>query len=43
MQESVISNKDKTVNECKNQLNKANELIKKYRLALKNTYKQIDS
>lgn len=43
MQESVLSSKDKTVDECKNQLTKANELITQYRVALEDTYKQIDS
>lgn len=37
MQESVLSSKDKTVDECKNQLTKANELITQYRVALEDT------
>lgn len=32
--QSTLSSKDNTVEECKNQLTKANELIHQYRLAL---------
>jgi len=40
---STVMSKDKTVEECKNQLTKANELIHQYRLALEDAWKQIDS
>lgn len=40
---SSAENKDKTVEECKNQLTKANELIHQYRLALEDAYKQVDT
>jgi len=40
---SITENKDKTVEECKNQLTKANELIHQYRMALEDAFKQVDS